>query len=244
MSAPVITPASKGESQLASKYVLQVDTTPGGAPTWLTVFGMSNFTPNIDYTKQDNSDYDSNGWGGQVTTQRMWNAAVTLQDKLYGGAQDPGQAAIQAAADNLDDLHVRWFDRNGGPDAKEGYCSVEWKPAGGSVTDLSTTGVTLNGQGEPTVITNPMGAALAPTIVSVLPSGAAAGAQVTIKGTHFASVTGAAGVKFGATNAAAYTVVDDLTIVASLPAGSAGAANVVVTNTTGASAAFSYTRGA
>lgn len=85
--------------------------------------------------------------------------------------------------------------------------------------------------------------ASAPVIVSALPSGAATGALVTIKGYYFTGVSGASGVKFGGSNATNYTVVDDSTIIATMPTGSAGAANIVVTNTTGASAAFAYTRG-
>lgn len=83
-----------------------------------------------------------------------------------------------------------------------------------------------------------------PTITAATPSAAAAAATVTITGTGFTGVTGTAGVKFGATNATSYTVVSDTSITAVMPAGSAGAANIVVTNAIGASAAFTYTRGA
>jgi len=88
------------------------------------------------------------------------------------------------------------------------------------------------------------GALTVPTILSVLPSGATAGSMVKIVGTKFTSVSGVAGVKFNAINAAAYSVDDDGTIYATLPAGSAGSAPVIVTNTAGASSAFAYTRGA
>lgn len=83
-----------------------------------------------------------------------------------------------------------------------------------------------------------------PKLVSALPSAAAQGASVTITGRGFTGVTGAASVKFGATNATSYTVNSDAQITAVMPAGSAGAANIVVTNAIGASAALSYTRGA
>lgn len=86
------------------------------------------------------------------------------------------------------------------------------------------------------------GALTVPTIVSVLPSGAGAGAMVKIVGTKFLTTSGVAGVKFGGTNAAAYSVDDDGTIYATLPAGSAGSAPVIVANTAGSSSAFGYTR--
>ncbi|MFJ3957698.1 IPT/TIG domain-containing protein [Arthrobacter sp. NPDC090010] len=86
--------------------------------------------------------------------------------------------------------------------------------------------------------------ATAPTVTGATPSGAAAGSLITIKGAGFTGTTGATGVKIGGTNATSYTVVDDTTIVATIPAGSAGSVPIVVTSPAGASAAFSYTRGA
>lgn len=86
------------------------------------------------------------------------------------------------------------------------------------------------------------GALTAPAITSVLPSGAGAGAMVKIVGTRFTSTVPTTGVKFGGTNAAAFSVDDDGTIYATLPAGSAGSAPVIVTNSAGASSGFAYTR--
>lgn len=83
------------------------------------------------------------------------------------------------------------------------------------------------------------GAAAAPTITSVTPSGEGATGHVTIKGTN---LTGATAVKFGTTDATAFTVVDDWTIVATVPTGTAGAVNITVTTAQGTSPAFSYTR--
>lgn len=83
-----------------------------------------------------------------------------------------------------------------------------------------------------------------PTITAATPSAAVAAATVTITGTGFVGVTGAASVKFGATNATSYTVVSDTSITAVMPNGTAGAANIVITNANGASTAFTYTRGA
>ena len=83
---------------------------------------------------------------------------------------------------------------------------------------------------------------LIPSVASVLPSGAAAAALVTIVGTRFTGTVATTGVKFGGVNAAAFTIVNDSTIVAELPAGSAGSAAVVVTNASGSSTSFAYTR--
>jgi hypothetical protein len=80
-----------------------------------------------------------------------------------------------------------------------------------------------------------------PVVTAATPSGAVEDAQVLIVGTAF---SGATAVKFGATAATAFTVVDDSHIVASVPAGSAGPANITVTTPAGTSPAFAYTRGA
>jgi hypothetical protein len=80
-----------------------------------------------------------------------------------------------------------------------------------------------------------------PTVTAATPTAAAAGTVVTITGTAF---TGTTAVKFGAVNAASYSVINDTTISAVMPAGSAGAANVTVVTPVGTSNAFAYTRGA
>ena len=113
-----------------------------------------------------------------------------------------------------------------------------------SVTNIAAWTVTFKGDGVATPISNPYVAASAPVVTSASPSGAAAGAQVTIKGQGFTGTVATTGVKFGAVNATSWVVVSDSVIVAVMPAGSAGAANVVVTNATGASTPFAYTRGA
>lgn len=81
-----------------------------------------------------------------------------------------------------------------------------------------------------------------PVITSALPSGAAAGAIVTIRGVGFTGTVPTTGVKFAAVNATSWSVTDDGTIVAVVPAGTAGSAPITVTNATGASVAFPYTR--
>lgn len=78
-----------------------------------------------------------------------------------------------------------------------------------------------------------------PVITSALPSGAAAGALVTLTGSHFAGTTAAT---IGGVSVPTRTIVNDSTLVLLMPAGSAGSAPIIVTNATGASDAFPYTR--
>ncbi|KON72601.1 hypothetical protein M768_13925 [Cellulosimicrobium cellulans F16] len=229
-----------------SIWRLDVDTSATATPSWVQARAMQNFVPGINSTVQDSSDYDSEGWGSDAVTLRKAQPTATFlrKESPTTGAYDPGQEALREAASNLELAHIRWYERKAGGEAWEGYALVQWAPQGGAVEGLQSVNVTLLVQGKPESIANPTVATTVPVVTSVLPSGAAAGTQVTIKGAGFTGVTGAAGVKFGATNATAYTVVDNSTIVATLPAGSAGSANVVVTNGVGASTAFPYTRGA
>jgi hypothetical protein len=228
-----------------SIWRLDVDLTPQ-TPDWVQVRAMQNFVPGINSTVQDSSDYDAEGWGSDAVTMRKAQPTATLlrKENPTTGAYDPGQEALRQASEDLELVHIRWYERKAGGQAWEGYALVQWAPSGGTVEGLQAVAVTLLVQGKPEKIANPTAASNAPTLSSALPSGAAAGAQVTIKGTNFTGTTGAAGVKFGAANASSYVVVDAATIVAVLPAGAAGSAPVVVTNGVGASAPLAYTRGA
>lgn len=96
-------------------------------------------------------------------------------------------------------------------------------------------------------ITNPVLTGNVPIIESVTPAQAATGATVYIEGEYFmpggVAVAGAAGVKFGGTNATSYAVINDGLITAVVPAVAVGSAPIIVTHqTTGASAAFPWTK--
>lgn len=96
-------------------------------------------------------------------------------------------------------------------------------------------------------IANPVVTGNVPIITEVTPVQAAAAATVYILGDQFmpggVAVTGAAGVKFGATNATSYVVHSDNLISAVVPTMSNGSQPITVTHqTTGASAAFPFTK--
>ena len=78
--------------------------------------------------------------------------------------------------------------------------------------------------------------ALPPTVTGISPTAGptAGGTTVIITGTNFTGTTGAAGVKFGATNATGYTVNSATSITATSPAGT-GTVDVTVTNAGGTS---------
>ncbi len=230
-------------TELARRYKVDVST---DGTNWTPLKGINDFQPEVTSTKQDDSDYDSNGWASQVKTMQAWVATVKLNRKSTSGVFDPGQEILRAAHDQFGDagcVYMRWYDRQGRADAYSGFGFVDWSRSKTSVPDLDEATAVVTGIGARTAISNPYAAGVAPVIVSATPSGAATGAQVTITGSGFTGTVPTSGVKFGATNATSWVVLSDSVIVAIVPTGSAGAANIVVTNATGASTAFSYTRG-
>lgn len=147
-------------STLARKYRLDVDTSSTATPSWTQVRGISEFTPTIDTTLEDDSDYDSDGWASQTKTQLAWAIKATVMRKIGvdTGAYDPGQEVLRLAGESFGTdgvVHVRWYDREGGDEAYEGYAEVSWAPAGGSTTALSSVAVTLTGKGARLPIANP-----------------------------------------------------------------------------------------
>lgn len=242
------------------EYGIDIDTAyPGAAPVWQPIRRISDLNPNVTPKTQDAQTYDDFGSSNADKVGEDWGASFNVLGNRSAttGAFVPEVEAIMkttrpSAKGEAAVAHIRYYHKpeSGTPDptdAYEGYATVAVSRANtgadGAVERLS---VTLTGKGPRAEIVNPFTgwAATVPTLTSALPSGAAVGSQVTVRGTGFSGVTGAAGVKFGTVNATSYTVVDPTTIVAVVPAGSAGAANIVVTSPAGASVALPYTRGA
>jgi hypothetical protein len=215
--------------------------------TWLPFNGMNDFNPQENPTYQSTAAYDTDGYDSFEKTLTAWQVTVKAFRRLNAGVFDPGQELVRNAQFKFGEaarLYVRWYDRNGAPEAKSGRALVEWNQSKTGVADVEEVTATFKGDGSLTAITNPWAAPAVPVIVSADPSGVAAGGQVKITGSGFTGTVSTTGVKFGATNASTWTVVSDSVIVATVPAGSAGSAPIVVTNTAGASTAFPYTRGA
>lgn len=229
---------STGTPVTNSKWRLDVDLdTTNGSGNWVQAKGMSNFVPSVPAQVEDNTDYDTDGWGADAVTARKFSNSATLRRHKYAGARDPGQEALRAAADAGTLIHCRWYERTADGEAYDGWVLVQWEPQGGSPTGISEVSATLLGQGARNVIANPYSAAAVPVVNALSPATgpAAGGTLVTVRGSGFANVTGATGVKFGTTNATAYTVVSDGVIVAQAPAQAASTKNVTVTNPNGPS---------
>jgi hypothetical protein len=229
---------------LARRFKVDVST---DGTNWVPFKGINDLNPAISPTLVGSDDYDSNGYSGFEKTMLGWVLTIKALRKTVAGVFDSGQELVRAAQLQFGDdarVYVRWYDRNGAPEAYSGQALVGWAPSKTGVADLDEVTATLTGDGVLTSITNPYTADAVPVITSMTPSGVAAGGQVKLTGSGFTGTVATTGVKLGATNATSWIVISDNVIVAIMPAGSAGAADGKVTNDVGVSAAFPYTRGA
>jgi hypothetical protein len=151
-------------SLLAKDWKLDVNTGPDfEAPIWTSVKGLTSFQETTDDNTEDDGDFDDEeGWGSSVVTGRTWQIEAEGRRKRTDDVAftaDPGQEAIRKAARKVGfgaNIKVRWYRRDGAPDAYEGVCTVSEFVKGGSVTDLEPFSFTLLGQGAPVEIENPV----------------------------------------------------------------------------------------
>lgn len=234
------------QTTLARKWKLDVNTGTVAAPVWTSVKGIAEakVTP-FTATMEDDNVYEDSGYTSATKTALTFGVELKLVRRVAPGddtSYDTGQQRLRTLAKTLGASGVGYFrvyDREGGAEAWTFFAEVNWEPDGGSATDLEKVTVTLRAKGAPTEITNPdTTSPPTPTVDALSPSTgpAAGGTLVKVTGTGFIAVSGATGVKFGATNATSYFVQDANTIYAVAPAQAAGTVNVTVTNTTGTSA--------
>ncbi|TIH33678.1 phage tail tube protein [Subtercola vilae] len=214
--------------------------------TWVKYGGITDFASTENPTTQAADTYDTNGFNGFEKTMTGWqNVVKALMPTTAGIPSDPGQLLADQTRfqfGSLARLYTRWYDRNGGLDAWTGIALVDWNQSKTGVADIDEVTVTFKGDGALTRISNPFNAPVVPVVTSASPSGAAAGAQVTIGGSGFLTTMATTGVKFGGVNASSWVIISDSVLVAIMPTGSAGSAPVTVTNGIGTSNALAYTR--
>jgi hypothetical protein len=242
MPAPVILPTVTGVARSAAHWAFQVDTSSSTTvPTWVTVFGLTNFNPAKSDNMVDTTDYDAVGWSATQPFLSGFTVTGSVERKLYSGALDVGQEFLRSQNYAKLTVHARWFDRTGAAEAFDGWGFTTWENQGGDPNTADIVNFTLSGNGALTAITNPFATLVVATVGSATPSGASVGQIVRITGSGF---TGATSTKFGAVTATITDIVSDNLIEAVMPAGSAGSAPVTVVNVTGTSNALAYTRGA
>lgn len=152
--------AEQLRSTLARKWKLDVNTGTVGSPVWTAVRAVGELKTQVESNMEDDSDYDSDGWASETKTQMKFSLECKVLRKIGVTSEnyDPGQEALRAAADQFGSggtPQVRWYDRDGGPEAYSGFVSVSWEPEGGEAKDLDTVTIKMSGQGKRTPITNP-----------------------------------------------------------------------------------------
>lgn len=250
---PLPTRTQLGASTTNRKWGLDVQD-PAAPGVWVPVMGLQESKPRPgEATTQDDSDMDGGGFKSQTVTALTWGYdGKVVRKSLVASATayDPGQEIIRKAALNLGSAAVipfRYYEMEpGGPrvEAYEGVGVPTWTPDGGNMESLDTVAISITGRGQRLTITHPEGATLKAAIATVLPTAVAVGGTVAIEGYGFTGITGATGVKFGATNATSYQVLSDGTILAVMPAGTAGPVQVTVGVGGQLSDPKLYTRGA
>lgn len=254
---PAVAKVPLGAATLVRKWYCDVNTGTHAAPTWVGVFGMTDFKPTLDPVMKDDSDLDSSGWKSESPTAIGWSLDFKIERKVVDGAPttyNPGQEVLRAAAVNLgvgNRVEVRWYEMTtGGPkvEAYQGYGAVQWKPEGGSMEDHDTVSVIISGQGERTAITHPDGAAVVPVLFSITPAvgGTAGGSMHVIRGAGFMlagvdNVKATSGVLFGVTNATSWVTLSDSEIVVVAPVKVAGPFVIYVENAVGKSVTATVT---
>jgi hypothetical protein len=251
---PATTHTPLASSTVARKWYLDIDLNDGvGTPSWVPVMGITSLAFNPDNANlEDDSDYDSGGYGSQSKTATAWTAQATVARKVLTSdatAYDPGQEKLRLKSIGqlgpANTVYVRLYEMTpSGPrvEAYTGHAAVSWEPQGGANTALDTVQVTLTGQGALAAISHPDTGAAVPSISTVQVAGAtpltipaAGGAAVRITGNRF---TGTTTITFIGTSAPSFIVASDGVINVTAPAHAAGSGSLVVTNGAGASANF------
>jgi len=229
---------------LARRFKVDVST---DGVSWVPLKGITDLNPTEKPTTQSTADYDNDGFDSMEKTLTAWSVVAKMDRQNTAGVYDPGQEILRATKYQFGELaraYIRWYDRNGAPEAYSGRALISYVQSKTAVADVEEITVTFDGDGIVSAISNPVSTANAPVITSVTPSGAATGSLINIQGAYFTGTIATSGVKIGGVNATTWNVVSDSLIVAEVPTGSAGSAPVIVTNATGASTAFAYTRAA
>jgi len=156
MSTPTPTTA------LARRWKLELDMSAAkDGSDWQAVPGVTEFNPSAEPNIEDSSDYDSGGWAGNTKTGQSWELGVTINRRINDQVKvyHPTHEAFRVAAfafGSASVVHVRYYDRDGLPEAYEGTAVVQWAPSGGEYTALDQVEMTLSGDGQLLLITNPV----------------------------------------------------------------------------------------
>lgn len=153
--------ATPTETTLARRWIVDVNMGTDASPNWQLLLALTNFTWKADPTIQDDSTYDDGGWASNTKTGQSWTADATFNRKATPDSTtySPVHEHLRTAAfatGAASKVGVRWYDRDGLPEAYQGTCLITWEPSGGDRTALEQIKATLTGTGQLLLITNPL----------------------------------------------------------------------------------------
>ena len=225
----------------------KVDVSADGT-TWIPFLGIQDFAPKENPVQTSVMDYDTNGFDSFEKPATGWDVVIKARRVVNSGVFDPGQELVRARQFQFGDanrVYVRWYDRNGAPEAFSGRSMVSWDQTKTGAADVEEITATFKGDGILAPISNPWSATLVPVITSVTstPAAQVAGGMVRVQGAYFTTPVATTGVKIGGVNATSWDLVSDSLLEFVVPAGTSGSAPIIITTSAGASASYPYTRG-
>lgn len=154
-----------GASTTQRKWYVDVNTGTSGSPVWVGVHGITEFQASHEAGLEDDSDFDSEGYGSSTKTAERWSIVMTIARKVTvadATAYDAGQEFLRAKGIGTigpaNSAEVRWYEmEEDGPreEAYQGTGAVSWEPQGGAMSALSLASLTVTGQGRLTQIAHP-----------------------------------------------------------------------------------------
>lgn len=148
---------------LARRWRTEVNLGTTETPNWQLIPGITEFQPTFPPNIEDSSSYDSGGWAENTKTGQSWELSMTFNRKINDQTKtySPAHEALRTASfefGSASEVEVRFFDRNGMPEAYQGVVLVEWEDQGGEYTALGQVSCTLTGNGPLAMIDNPVAA--------------------------------------------------------------------------------------
>lgn len=149
------------ENALARQWRLDVNMGTVDVPDWRLCPAITEFQPTWPPNLEDSTTYDSEGWEESTKTSQSWQVEAT-----FNRMASPDSTTYSPVHERLrtvsfgygadSKVGIRFYDRDGLPEAYSGTVLVTWEPQGGDYKALGQIKATLKGTGALVPITNPV----------------------------------------------------------------------------------------
>ncbi|MCB5167995.1 hypothetical protein LG634_24605 [Streptomyces bambusae] len=149
------------EVALARHWRMDVNMGPDLTPDWQLCPAITEFQPTWPPNFEDSTTYDSEGWEESTKTSQSWQIEATFNRKVSEDSTTFSTVheklrTVSFGFDAASKVGVRFYKRDGSPEAYSGTVLVEWEDQGGDYKALGQVKVTLKGTGQLNLITNPV----------------------------------------------------------------------------------------